>query len=70
MEKLAAMLFPAGSTLFLPFKSGAKVGPIPFLLLIGQRRLSSPPMAAGEILQHTRPFNKMDILKTRTQSVL
>ena len=57
MEVLAAMLFTAGSTLFLPFKSGAKVGPI-------SRRLtlvtSSFPLflLAGEILQHARAIQQ------------
>ena len=50
-EKLAAMLFTAGSTLFLPFKSGAKVGPISRRLLLVSASFPLFLLAAGEI-QH------------------
>ena len=50
-EKLAAMLFTAGSTLFLPFKSGAKVGPISRRLPLVSASFPLFLLAAGEI-QH------------------
>ena len=56
MEKLAAMLFTAGSTLFLPFKSGAKVGPLNRGLLLATTCF--PFFLLAGLIQHARAIQQ------------
>ena len=62
IEKIAAMPFTAGSTLFLPFKSGAKVGPISRRLLLVSTCFPLF-LLAGEI-EHARAIQQDENIHT------